>query len=262
MTARHDPQLERRPRRPGREGHAVHVLPDEAIACPGGIPHETAVRTLALANDETRRATQFLGDPVRDLRQVVELEAEVVRAGSGLGAPVLDDLEMIGLIGGPGGNDRVPGAGDHGLDDGRPDLMERAMLAGWRHDGPPAPRRARRAEGDLSDLLVEFTRRLFGADDVEGIVLEHAESDPVTGREAAVLAIAAVVDLLGVPGEAIPVEGSVHDRRDPPARDGVLAQFEQAGGHGQRVPTGASGRVAGAAGGASTLADQAISAPR
>ena len=66
---------------------------------------------------------------------------------------------------------------------------------------------------------------------MERVVLQYPDANSVAGRQAAVLAVAAVVDRGGRAGEARPVEVAVDDRRDPPAGDGVLAQLEQACGH-------------------------------
>ena len=56
----------------------------------GLVAHEAAPRALTFPDDEPGRAAQLLRDPVRDLGQVVQIQAEVVRPGAGLGAPVLD----------------------------------------------------------------------------------------------------------------------------------------------------------------------------
>ena len=100
----------------GREGDGVVVGVQEVVGPPDLLAHEPAVRALALADQEARRAAQLLGDPVRDLRQVVEVEAQVVRPGARLRAPVLDDLEVLR----PGGPPR------------RADLVAAALRAGPR----------------------------------------------------------------------------------------------------------------------------------
>ena len=112
VAARHDPHLERRARGVRREGHARVVLPDEPVRPPRFVAHEPAERALALADDEPRRAAELLGDPVRDLGQVVQVEAQVVGPGARLGAPVLDDLEVVGLAGRAGLGERVAGTAD------------------------------------------------------------------------------------------------------------------------------------------------------
>ena len=71
----------------------------------------------------------------------------------------------------------------------------------------------------------------LGPDDVEREVLERPDPDAVARGQAAVLAVAAVVDLVGRAGEPVPMEGAIDDRRDPPAGDRVLAELEQAGRH-------------------------------
>ena len=92
VAAGHDPDLERRARGVRGEGHAVGVLPDEPIRPPRLLADEPAERALPFADDEARRPAELLGDPVRDLGQVVQVEAQVVGPRAGLDAPVLDDL--------------------------------------------------------------------------------------------------------------------------------------------------------------------------
>ena len=94
----------------------------------------------------TNRAAppELLGDPVRDLGQVVEVEAEVVGPGARLGAPVLDELEVVGLA--RRARARRPPSrarADEPLDDLVADRVERPVLAGRRDDRPPAAAGAR-----------------------------------------------------------------------------------------------------------------------
>ena len=69
---------------------------------------------------------------------------------------------------------------------------------------------------------------------MERVVLEDAQANAVAHRQAAVLAIVAVLDLVGVASEPVPVEGAIDDGRDPPTRDRVLPQLEQTCGHVRR----------------------------
>ena len=107
------------------------------------------------------------------------------------------------------------------------------MLAGRRDDRPPAAGRARLRERDLAEAAVELAGVVARADDVEREVLEHPDADAVAvGRRAVGAPEEPVVDRLGGAREPVAMEGAVDDGRDPPAGDRVLAQLEQAGGHG------------------------------
>ena len=208
------------------------VLPDEPVRPAGFVADEPAERALPFADDEPGRAAHLLGDPVRDLRQVVQVEAQVVGPGAGLGAPVLDDLEVVGLAGRPRLGERVAGAPDERLDHLVADGVERAMLARRGDDRPPRAGRARLREGDLAEPAFELAGVLAGPDDVEREVLEHPDPDAVAGRRRAVgAAEQVVVDRLGGAREPVAVERPIDDGRDPPAGDRVLAQLEQSGGH-------------------------------
>ena len=134
VAARDHPHLERRAARVRRERDRVIVRVEQAVRAAHLVAHEAAVRALALADQEARRAAQLLGDPVRDLRQVVQVEAQVVGAGAGLRAPVLEDLEVRGGTRPPRGHDLVAGA--------REELLDRACCPPRGADGaPPAARR-------------------------------------------------------------------------------------------------------------------------
>ena len=194
VAARDDPDLERRARGERGERDRRVVLPDEPLAEPRLVADEPAERALALADHEPGRAADLLGDPVRDLGQVVQVEAQVVRPGSGLGAPVLDDLDVGGLAGGRGRGDGVAAGPEHLADDRAADRLERPVLARRGDDRPPAARRPGLLEGDLGEVPLEPTGLVLGPDDVEGEVLEGPQPDAVAGRLAAVLAVAAVVD--------------------------------------------------------------------
>ena len=183
VAARHDPDLERRARGVRRERDAVVVLPDQAVRSRGLLADEPAERALPFADDEARRAAQLLGDPVRDLGQVVQVQAQVVRPGAGLRAPVLDDLEVVGLAGGPRLGQRVAGAADERLDERR---CRRRGAAGARPGGATIvrqlPGRAGLGQRDLGEAAVELAGVVAGADDVEGEVLEHPDADAVALR--------------------------------------------------------------------------------
>src|SRR4029078_13579280 len=119
----------------------VVVLPDEALRTPRLLADMAAPRGLALPDHEARRAAQLPRDPVRDLGQVVEVEAEVVRPRAGLGAPVLDELEVVGLAGIPGLCNRGPRLADQAFDRLRADGVQRPVLLRRRDDRPPAAAR-------------------------------------------------------------------------------------------------------------------------
>jgi len=171
---------------------------------------------------------------MRDLGQVVELEAQMIGPGARLVPPVLDDLEVVGLVRLPGSLDRIPGTRNEAFDDGRAHEVQGPMLEGRRDHRPPAARGAGHVEGDLGEALVELAGLLFRPHHVEGVVLENPQAHPVTLRQPAVLAVAAVVDLRRGRRESVPVEGPIDDRGDPPAGDRVLPQLEQACGHVRR----------------------------
>src|SRR5687767_3855636 len=103
----------------------------------------------------------------------------------------------------------------------------------WRGgDRSPASRGARIGDRDLGEAAaVDLVAFLLRADDVERVVLQHAEPNAVAGRRATVLAVAIIVDGRGGAGEAAAVEVTIDDRCDPPARDRVLPELEQAGAH-------------------------------
>src|SRR5512146_612145 len=62
VAARHDPDLERRAGRPGRERDARAVFPHEPLAQAALVADEPAPRALALADHVPCRATQLLTD--------------------------------------------------------------------------------------------------------------------------------------------------------------------------------------------------------
>ena len=99
VAARDDPHLERRARGVRREGDRVVVLVEQALGTADLIADVPAPRALPFPDDEARGAAELLGHPMGDLGQVVEVEAEVVRPGAGLGTPVLDDLHVFGAGG-------------------------------------------------------------------------------------------------------------------------------------------------------------------
>src|SRR5205807_1610465 len=129
------------------------VLPDQPGPLARLLADEAAPRALPFPDHEAGRAAELLGDPVRDERQVVQVEAEVVRTGAGLGAPVLDDLEVVGLAGGP----RLPKRGSGALEDllgDLADLVQRPVLARRRDDRPPAARSTSRGHRDLGEAPI------------------------------------------------------------------------------------------------------------
>ena len=79
--------------------------------------------------------------------------------------------------------------------------------------------------------------------------LRIAQPDAVAFGLPAVLAAVLRLDRGGRPGEPIPMEGAIDDRRDPPAGDRVAAQLEEAGSHrpaqAGRSPTSSASEAAG-----------------
>ena len=111
------------------------------------------------------------------------------------------------------------------------DGVERPVLLRRRHHRAPRARRPRVAERHLRHAALPGVRLLLGAGDGEREVLEGPQPDAVAGRDPAVEAVAAVLDLLGRQGEPLALERPVDDRRHPPAGDRVLAELEQALAH-------------------------------
>ena len=91
-------------------------------------------------------------------------------------------------------------------------------------------------------LAATGVRLLLGPGDREREVLEGPQPDAVAGRDPAVEAVAAVLDLGGLEREPLPREGAVDDGGDPPAGDRVLAELEQALAHvPSPIPSGRHG---------------------
>ena len=184
---------------------------------------------------------------MRDLWQVVQVEAEVVGPRAGLRAPVLDDLEVVGLAEAACLSEGLAGISDERLDHLGPDRVQRPVLAGRGDDRPPAAGRACLGEGDLAEAAVELSGVVSRPDDVEGEVLEHPDADTVAlWRRAVRAAEQAVVDRLGGACETVAVEGTIDDGRDPPAGDRILAELEEAGSHRQIPVSGAPSPAANA----------------
>ena len=165
----------RRPRQTSRSGR------------PDLVADEPAARALALADDEPGRAAELLGDPVRDLRQVVQVEAEVVGPGAGLGAPVLDDLEVVGLAGSARPRRGASRArAEQGLDRSRCRRRGAARCSpGGATIVRQLPRRPGLARGRPGRRPPSSSRASsLGADDVEREVLEHPDADAVARRQS------------------------------------------------------------------------------
>jgi hypothetical protein len=165
---------------------------------------------------ETGGTAHLLGDTVRDLGQVVQIEAQVVRPGPGLCAPVLHDLDVGGLAGGAGRGNGVATGSEHVAGDRHADGLEGSVLARRRDDGPPAARRPRLVERNLGEVSLTATGLVLGADHVKGEVLEGSQPDAVARGLAAVLAVAAVVDRPGSKPEPVAMERAIDDGRNPP----------------------------------------------
>ena len=164
------------------------------------VADEPAERALPFPDHEAGRAADLLGHPMRDLGQVVEVEAQVVGPGTGLGAPVLDDLDIGGLAGPHRLGDRVAADPEHRPDHLVADGLERPVLAGWRDDGPPAARRPGLLDRDLDEVPVELAGLGLGPDDVEREILEDPQPDAVALGLAAVLAAVLLLDRSAPPG--------------------------------------------------------------
>ena len=165
----------------------------------------------------------------------------MVGPGAGLGAPVLDDLEVVGLPAVAGLGEGVPRRAEQAPRSvSLPTAWSGAMLAGRRDDRPPAAGRAGLGERDLADARGRSSRAsLVGPDDVEREVLEHPDADAVAGRQAAVGAAERRSSI----GSAARANRSRWKARSTTVAThqpviGVLAQLEQAGGHRQRPARG------------------------
>ena len=109
------------------------------------VPRSASTRTARQYGHSRSRMTKraapadLLGHLVRDLGQVVQVQAEVVRARARLAAPVLQDLEVLGLAG-RGRPRRCAARAPRSRlrDQLRPHRVERPVLAGRRDDRPPA----------------------------------------------------------------------------------------------------------------------------
>ena len=168
----------------------VVVLPQEAQPALALHPDRAAVRAFALADHEARRAADLLRDLVRDLGQVVEIQAEVVGARAGLAAQrVLEHLQVLRLAHPGGLADGRPGAPEQSRDQLVPHRVEGSMLARRRHDGPPASGSPGLTKRDLRDAPLLLACLGLRSDGPEGEVLEDAQAHAVTGGPA-VLAIA------------------------------------------------------------------------
>ena len=113
------------------------------------------------ADHEARRAAELLGDPMRDERQVVQVEAQVVRPGAGLRAPVLDDLEVVGLGGAGGLGDRVAGEQEHLLGERRRPGRAARCSPGGAAIVRQLPAARASDDGDLGDAPVELVALLL-----------------------------------------------------------------------------------------------------
>src|SRR6185436_7711130 len=107
--------------------------PDQTLASATLFSNQAAPRAFALSDHEPRRPAQLLADPMRDQRQVVQVEAQVIRARTRLRAPVLDDLQVVGLLR-SGGLDDGFARDAQELLRGLAGLGQGAMLAGRRGD--------------------------------------------------------------------------------------------------------------------------------
>src|SRR5664279_1438887 len=86
VAARDHPNLERRARRERREGHAGLVLPDQPRPVLRLLAGEPAIRTLTLADHVASGSADLLGNSVRYLWQVVQVETKVISTSAGLGS--------------------------------------------------------------------------------------------------------------------------------------------------------------------------------
>src|ERR1035437_5362831 len=219
MAARHDPNFEWRSGRIRGESHALLVLPDEARLGPSLFPRKPAIRALAFADHAAGSATDLLGDAMRDLRQVVEIQAEVIGPGSGLRAPVLHHLQVLGLAHSGRLGNGIAGQSEHSAQRGTADTLQRPVFSGRRHDRAPAAGCASLREGNLREAALYLAGLDLRPDDVERVVLEDPQPDSIAGRVDAVLADPGVVNLGRRQREPSAIELAIDDGSDPPAGD-------------------------------------------
>ena len=164
VVAGHHPQLEGRARGPGCEADAGGVVEDESVA-PGHLRlDEPAPGADAFADDVARGSTKLLADAVRDVRQVIDVEAEMVGHGTGLLTPVLDDLQVLRAAAlGLRAHDALAGQRQHLDDDGLRLVAERSVMAERRHDGLPGADVPEQAHGQLLGSAVARARAVAAA---------------------------------------------------------------------------------------------------
>jgi len=215
--------------------HARVVLPDQPVRQSRLVANEAAVRAFAFADDEIGR--RHRAPPMRCgiWGQVVQVRGTGwFRPSAGLHAPVLDDLEVVGLALGPGGRQHVAARGptSPSMSSSRPRGALDARRAGRRSSAKLPVARAW-AKSDLGQTAIERACVVVGAHHVEREVLEQSRTrvpSPSGGR-AVGAAEEMVVDRLGGPCEAIgggtrdrprwrptsPVIGSLRSSKSPAA---------------------------------------------
>ena len=232
VASRHDPDLERRARGERRERDGGVVLPDQPIRAARLVANEAAPRALALRGSRTGRRRRAPRRP---------------GAGSGAGR------RGRGRGGSSGRRPGRPSSGSPGGGPSGPSIARPRWRPGRRPTSPSMISLPTAWSGRCSPGGATIVRQLPLARAWDSATWASVPSSsrassfvpttwnakslsvrtrmPVARRQPAVLAVAAVVDQLGRRREPVAVEGPVDDRRDPPARDRVLAQLEQAGGH-------------------------------
>ena len=199
------------------------------------VANQAAERADAFADDEARRAAQLLADTVRNLRQVVEVETQVVGQRACLAAQVLDYLQVVGLVL-LARERRVHRARARAARRRSGVSYRRAIRGGragprWSATLPDSPSRPRLR---VAAVAVRVLLALGSGDD-ERVRLEHPQADFVC---RGILAICALVRSLAAvlrrPMKPLLLELAIDHDRDPPSGDAVLAQLEQSTWHAVR----------------------------
>src|ERR1035437_3325908 len=134
----------------------------------------------------------------------------MVGTGARLGAPVLHDLQILGLAEPLGVDERLADGTEHRDEQLAADGLNGPMLTGRSHDGPPAPRSSGLRHRYLGQVSLHFPGFTLGTDDIEGVVLERPDANAFARRLDAVLA-GPVVHGRGRQREAAALELAVDD---------------------------------------------------
>ena len=207
------------------------VLIDEALWIRDLIAHQAAERADAFTDDVAGCAAKLLADTVRDLRQVVEVEAQVVRQSSCLAAEVLDHLQVFRLVLLARERQHIARVREHLERDLGSRIGEQFVMAARCHDRLPAARLTKQTQARVAAVAVRILLAFRSGKD-ERVRLEHPQSDFICRGELAIGAlIRPLAAVLRGPMKPLLLEFTIDHHRDPPAGHAVLAQLEQSARH-------------------------------